>query len=683
MFSQEKWREPEQKFRVNPIVHAWPENRTVLMDAIKDFGFGGVVTNPSYENWYDGYTQNAKDFKNILSELDERGLSYWIYDEKGYPSGYAGGETLVGHPELEAKGFYMRRMVAYEPRHVKFHLDDESDKIVWAAKYDLDTPGMHESFLKYETMSPVQFSEDFVETDLTEKQAFFVFCVKPAYEGSHCTHNVSSYSRYVNIMDPRAIKRFIELMLEPIAKGAPDAFKRAQGVFTDEPSLQVGYARPYESWPYALAPYVDGIFDEYQKEYGDSIYPYLPLLFEGRTDAYPVRVNFYRLVGKLIARAYSGQLSAWCRKHGGRFSGHYLGEESMVSHVKDYGSNIEVIGQADYPGLDMLSCFPEIFCYNTVKHPQMVARKKGTDGMMVEICPFDRVEEFQKAPVDNMTGMMGILYMGGARVTHSYFSSNFSEYAPDRIPENKGTMSRAEAQQFNRYVGRLGTMLSDLTNDTHIFVYYGVEDVSAKMVPQTTAFSGAETAADTSTISLTKAILESGHDFYYADRDDLMEAGNSGSISGHRVDVFIVPALDVLYDESYEALEKLAENGVKVLFLDKIPNFGTILPTERPQRNAFKPVTVEEILAEVDKADHDLSVASDGNTILKARFIKEEKELWMLVNHERRPIKLKVRHEKYLRATLYDTDTGAIHEISLNEEIHLGIFRSCFLYFDK
>jgi len=683
MFTPEQWREPENQYRVNPIMHAWPENRTVLMDAIRDFGFGGVVTNPSYANWYDGYRDNARDFSNILHELDERGLTYWIYDEKGYPSGYAGGETLVGHPELEAKGFYMRRMVAYEARHVTFHLDDESDRIVWAAKYDLDTPGMHESFLNYGTMTPVPFAEDFVETDLKEKQAFFVFCVKSAYEGSHCTRNVSSYSRYVNIMDPRATERFIELMLEPIAAGTPDAFRRAKGVFTDEPSLQVGYARPYESWPYALAPFVDGIFEEYRSEYGEEIYPYLPLLFEGLTDAYPVRVNFYRLVGKLIARAYSGQLSAWCRAHGGRFSGHYLGEETVVSHVKDYGSNIEVIKQADYPGLDMLSCYPEIFCYNTVKHPQMVARKKGTDGMMVEICPFDRVEEFNKAPVDNMTGMMGILYMGGARVTHSYFSSDFREYDPERLPGNRGTMSRDEAREFNRYVGRLGIMLSGLTNDTHTFVYYGVEDVSAKMVPQTTAFSGAETALDRSAIPLTKAILESGHDFYYADRDDLTEAERTGSISGHRVDTVILPAMDVLYDESYRALKTLADRGVKVLFLDKIPPMGTSLPVERPERDDFKAVSTEEILAVLEERDSELTVHVEGAVILKAKFRKEGHDLWMFVNHERRPVTFSVTHKTQKRATLYDVETGTQREIDLSEAIGLGLFRTCFLYFDR
>ena len=679
----EQWKNPEKQHRVNPMMHAWPKDRTILMDAIKDYGFGGVVTNPSYDNWYAGYPENAREFKNLLAELDERGLDFWIYDEKGYPSGYAGGETLVGHPELEAKGFYMRRMVAYEPRHVKFHLDDESDKIVWVAKYDMITPGMHESFLVYESMEPVPFTDTFVETDLAEKQAFFVFCVKPAYEGSHCTHNVSSYSRYVNIMNPDAIKRFIELMLEPIAKGVPDAFRRAKGVFTDEPSLQVGYARPYESWPYALAPYVDGIFEEYEAEYGESILPTLPLLFEGRNDAYPTRINFYRLVGKLVARAYSEQLSTWCREHGGRFSGHYLGEETMVGHVKDYGSNIEVMSKADYPGLDVLECFPEVFSYNTVKHPQMVARKKGTDGMMVEICPFFHHDEFMKDPIENMTAIMGVLYLGGVRVTHSYFTADYSEYDPEKLGEIKGTMSRKEARQFNNYVGRLGTMLSGITNDTHTFVYYGIEDVQAKMVPQTTAFSGEETHADNVTIALTKAIYDAGHDFYYADRDDIVAAleGDVPTISGHAVKTIIVPSIDVMYDDAYNALCELRKKGVTVLFQDQIPEFGTTCPVEREERTEFGISTTEEILEVLNTTETQFRLVSDGASIQKARFQRDGHEMWMLVNQNRREIPLSFDHKKYGKATVWDPEDGSVYEVASGEFFAIRSMRACFLVF--
>ena len=97
-----KWNSPEREHRVNTIIHEWHENRQAQMDAIVDYGFGGVVTNPSHRGSYQDFLRAIPEFASIVAELEERGLGFWLYDEFGYPSGYAGGETLKGHPELEA-----------------------------------------------------------------------------------------------------------------------------------------------------------------------------------------------------------------------------------------------------------------------------------------------------------------------------------------------------------------------------------------------------------------------------------------------------------------------------------------------------------------------------------------------------------------------------------------------------
>ena len=125
--------------------------------------------------------------------------------------------------------------------------------------------------------------------------------MKPAYEGSHLTHNVSSHRRYINIMDKQAVKRFIDVAYNPIAERAPEVYKNAEAVFTDEPSLQSDYVAGYETWPYALIPWVEGLPEMFEQEYGHSLLPVLPRLFEATEKSYPTRVKFYRLVGKLIA----------------------------------------------------------------------------------------------------------------------------------------------------------------------------------------------------------------------------------------------------------------------------------------------------------------------------------------------------------------------------------------------
>lgn len=349
---REAFLNPALEYRMKTIILGWPEEEKAIMDAVRAFGYGGVATNPGQENGYTSNPENLKRFDKTLENLKEKGLAYWIYDEKGYPSGYAGGLALEDHPELEAKGFYMIQRLAVKQKHSVFHLDDESDKIIWAAKYPVDHSVTNASIIEYEKMEAVPFTDTFCECDLKENKAFFIFCVKSAYEDFHLTHNVCSRSRYINIMDEKAVRRFLDVCYEPIVQVSPDAYRNACAVFTDEPSLVTPYIQGDEVWPYALAPWKEGLFEDFEEEYGYSILPYLPQVFEERESSYTTRVHFYRLIGKLIAKAYVTQISQWCHEHGGKFSGHYLAEESLRFHVLYYGSYLEVLKATDYPGVE-------------------------------------------------------------------------------------------------------------------------------------------------------------------------------------------------------------------------------------------------------------------------------------------------------------------------------------------
>ncbi len=634
------WLNPPRAFRPKPIIHEWDKETLLQMDALADYGFGGAVTNPSHAHMYEGYRDACRDFGVIAQELKKRDLGYWIYDESGYPSGYAGGETLKGHPEMEAKGFYMRRFVSYEEGTlVRFNLDEQSDKIIWAAKYPMEISTLHNSYVQYDEMQTVPFTANKTETVLSRGEVFYVFCVKSAYEGSQCTHNTCSFSRYINIMDPQAVRHFIDLMLEPIAEEAPGALENAEAVFTDEPSLMTAYSRAYEVWPYALAPWVDGLFEEYEDKYGEPLQPLLPLLFEGEKAGTQVRVRFYELVGDLVARAYSGQLEAWCKAHGTRLSGHYMAEERINAHVKYYGSYLKVLGQAGYPGLDALNCIPGSFEYGTVKFPQIAARKTGVDGMMVEFCPFDRKEEFEKAHYENAIGMLGILYLCGVRTVNSYYHADYSEY-DSRLSRAKGkTMNRDEARKFTAYAGRMGVMLDGMSLGTDTFVYYGYEDVCAHFTPQNTAFGSERFDCDLSIKRILKGLMESGRDVLFADKEDLTQAAKTGEIRGRSVKTLIIPAMDVIDEDTLDVIGNLEENGTRVYFTEKLPAGA----------GDRRPVSVNELREILPAAPFETQGA-----FLAARYTDTEKEMWMLASIERRPLEVKTN----LRGTIYDPYTG-------------------------
>ena len=69
---------------------------------------------------------------------------------------------------------------------------------------------------------PVAFERETLTCEMDAGEVLYIFCRKSAYEGSHCTHNICSYHRYINILDPAAVKRFLELCYEPVAAVCPE-----------------------------------------------------------------------------------------------------------------------------------------------------------------------------------------------------------------------------------------------------------------------------------------------------------------------------------------------------------------------------------------------------------------------------------------------------------------------------
>ncbi len=695
----EAFKNPSRDFGMQPCIHWWPDDDIEGMaDLLLEHGCRGAVINCRYnpsdaEKHPIGFTsdpQNVEFMKKVMDAMDERGLKYWIYDEKGYPSGYAKGLTLEGHPELVAKGFYMRRYAAYkEPRTIHFKLDEDSEKIVWAAKYKFSTPGFHESVLNTDTMVPVEFDTTSATFELDKFEVGYVFCVKEAYDGSHCTHNVSTepFMHYINMMDPEAVRRFIDVAYEPIVQGIPDAYKRAGGVFTDEPSLQTRYVRNYEVWPYALAPWVDGLFERYEKEYGASLLPSLPYVFEGSAAAYPTRVRFQRLVGKLVGEAYSGQLQEWCKAHGGVFSGHYLDEENMLSHVYLYGDFIEVLKHTGYPGIDTFGVMPGLYTYGTTKFPQMAIRKNQTHGMMVELCPWIDQDQFMKDPLNNMAGSMGLLYLGGVRVINGYFYPDFTKWQNGRIKYRLNHRVDLQGfQWFNQYCNRIGTMLDGLDNNCNTFIYYGIEEVQAFARPSYTCnrkLEGTWVIDDTNQVM--NAVYEAGHDFYFVDAEDVFAAGalDKPAVSGYDVKTIVVPTLQVVDEKAMEAFVKLQEKGVKILFMNCVPMHSTEEKSNLKALAAnFKAVSFDDIMKWLDESNDGFRFTSNGVTVLNGDYItKEGREMHYLVNLNREDATLNCSHPQYDKALLCNPADGSVTEISLDQPVVVPAQRSLFLVF--
>ena len=684
---------PPEKYAVRVIAHALHKKTDLFLESYHDFGFGGAVVNVPFDTGKEddpvGFTsnpENLKKFQTVLDKLKEHGFPYWIYDESGYPSGQGGGLVLEGHPELSAKGLYMERRITYdEPRSVHYRIDDETNRIVWAAKYPLEvSPQKHQTPVIYEQMTPVPFEEDSVHCELAPFEVLFIFCERDAHYGSQGTHNTWSFRKNINIMDKRAVRRFIDCCYEPIAKACPEAYPHAENVFTDEPGLFHFYTRDYETWTRAMIPWVETFFDEYTAAYGEDLRKYLPLMFETNLPkAYATRIKFYSLVGDLIADAYSGQLAAWCEAHGTGFSGHYMAEESMMSQVLNYGDYIKVLSRATYPGLDILYCVPEYFNSLTFKTPQIAARKKQT-GMMVEICPFVNVEQFRQDPLNYMMATMGMLYLSGVRVTNSYFTPKYASWRNNVLdfPEDAGYVNVEEMRIFNRYVARLGVMMEGLKNECNVFIYYPVENDQAVMFPAPAQqFIPFRRAADLN--SLVNAVYENGYDFYFVDPDDLTDAVHSletegeAKISGNRVDIVYVPRLFAIRKAAVEALRKLEKAGVKVRYIETAPQiYDTAEGVTDPEN--FPVCSIDDVLPELKATVKGVfQLDFENRTVQQGTFHRDGKEIHMLCNRTGKEIP--IPYNGTVPAEIWNPDDGSITALQPGSAFVLPAYRALFV----
>ena len=154
-----KWNGPGRAHAVNLMFHNWPKDLDTAIDAIFDFGFSGVVTNVPVPKGGRVTRENVREFSVIVQKLKERGMPFWIYDEKGYPSGHGCHQVLARRPDLAAKGLYMRKFELFSgEKSFVYTIDGMSDKIVYAAKYVQNLSDVTEAVIDFDGGEALPFT---------------------------------------------------------------------------------------------------------------------------------------------------------------------------------------------------------------------------------------------------------------------------------------------------------------------------------------------------------------------------------------------------------------------------------------------------------------------------------------------------------------------------------------------
>lgn len=289
------------------VVNFWSWNDKIteaeIVTQLREFAdgrFDGVVIHARAglsipymgEKWFSLYECALKTAKALS-------LDVWIYDEDGWPSGFAGGIV----PSIDPS-YHLKRL------HYGFN----------QLEIGKGTP----------VVAYRELAENSFERITLEKAApgdlFFWYTTEPGY---------------VDLLMPQVTREFIKSTHERYYERFSSYFGNTiQGFFTDEPQLGV---------PLLWSTLMPDIFREYcGKPLLDSLW-----LLAVRGEGYKrFRTDFFGAANAQLKTAFTDQIGEWCAKHQVKMTGHFANEDGLGMQICANGGVMVQYSSMQLPGID-------------------------------------------------------------------------------------------------------------------------------------------------------------------------------------------------------------------------------------------------------------------------------------------------------------------------------------------
>ena len=257
-----------------------------------------------------------EEYRYAMTRAKELGISLWLYDEGGWPSGGACGQVMLQHPELARKVLSRRSISAQKGETLQYSQDT-------AAIFDAEFRLLPDGACIEETC---ELTEYFV-------RAFFF-----DYPGA---------PEYPDILLKETTEAFIQQTHEGYREYLEELFGDAiTAVFTDEP----GSPRP--------VPFHQTIVDGFQTATGYSIIPFLPEICGDKplTEAgAKAKIAFYDMCSKLYCTNFLLEEKRWSNEHHMAFVGHVDGDDVSSQGISHGSFHIlRALRCFDVPGVDAI-----------------------------------------------------------------------------------------------------------------------------------------------------------------------------------------------------------------------------------------------------------------------------------------------------------------------------------------
>jgi hypothetical protein len=396
---------------------------------------GGLLTPYMGEEWMSAV-------RTCIEKCKELGMSPWLYDENGWPSGFADGKVpALGLPYQQKKLVYERApFQASAANTIAFYAKQEQ-RYVWVSAEESSTADLR---IYYE---------------------------------------VNPY--YTDTLNKEAVRAFIESTYDAYWEQFGAEFgEDIQGVFTDEPQ----FARGHLPWSFELEP-------TFTSRYGYDVKELLPALFFPTPECQKVRYAYWECVTSMFVQAYAKQIGDWCASKGWSATGHVVDEQTLINQVTSVGDPLAFYEHLQIPGCDWLGrCVSDEPIVpkqvGSVAHQlgkkQSITESYGCSGWNISFQDLKRIGEWQF--------VHGINLMCQHLQGYSLKGLRKRDYPPSLFVQQPWW---EEYKRFNDYFARLSMLLIEGTRQVETLLLHPIRTAwtlqcgedHAEIVPYHQAFA--------------------------------------------------------------------------------------------------------------------------------------------------------------------------------------------------
>ena len=455
--------------------------------------------------------------KICCEEADKRGMRGWIYDENGWPSGFAGGKVL--QKEENTDQFILFKTGSYDSKAtVSYRLSDGK----------------------------------LIRTD------------EGGAGGEYLNLYIHRSASTADICNPRAVEDFIKYTHEAYQTHFGDGFTRSvEGFFTDEPQYY-----------FQNTPYSDEIAKLFREEYGEDILDSLGLLFTEQEGYRSFRYRYWKGMQKLMLENFSAKIYDWCENNGMKFTGHYMGENSLGLQMRSCGGVMPMYEYEHIPGIDWLgkrtddsmSITQAASAAAQMGRKQLISESFACCGWDVTPGELKRIAGFQYVNGVNLLCYHMIPYSERGSRKYEY-PAHYSQVNP---------WIKEGFRDFNTYFARLGYLLGEGTETVQVALLHPIRSayLSFKRTEQgQTGVQDLERAFDRAN----KLLKNNAIAFHHLD-ETLLE--KHGYVKGGKIGCgkcaygyLVIPKIYTMDASTERLLRQFIDQGGKVLLLDGRPEY--------------------------------------------------------------------------------------------------------------